>query len=118
MAEFTRAKISLLVLSILAAYCIIGLQIRNGFFDLIATAGKEVPRKLPGSSENMITIITGLPALDEHLSGVVMFFWPIISGDSPSLSLFGVYIIGQLVAVQTLVLVEGLRVGNLGRIVS
>jgi hypothetical protein len=107
-----------LLLSAIAGYCIVGLQIRNGFFDLLTLAGAEIPRKLPGSSEAIISKITGFTSVDMHLGELLLFFWPVVSGQSPPLSLFAFYMIGQILAVQTLVLIEGLRAANIRRIIS
>jgi hypothetical protein len=111
-------RITLLSLSVLAAYCIIGLQIRNGFFNLLNAAGANKPLKLPGSAEKAITSITGFAAFDTHLVGLLMFFWPTVSAESPSLSLFAFYMTGQILSVQILVLLEGLRGGNFCKIIS
>lgn len=118
MAHFTNTSLTLIFISAVAAYCIIGIQIRNGFFDLLYAAGKAVPRRLPGSTDTVITNITGFDVLDKGLGELLMFFWPILQADFPSLSLFAVYMVGQILPVQTLVLLEGLRSGNSGKIIS
>jgi len=110
--------ITLLLLSVLAAYCIIGLQIRNGFFQLIESANSEKYPRLPGSSDLVLADITGFAAIDKHIRGMLTFFWPTVSGESPSLSLFAFYIVGQILPMQTLLLLEGLRTANFRRIIS
>jgi len=118
MAHFTDTRIILILVSAIAAYCIIGVQVRNGFFDLLYAAGKAVPRKLPGSTDTVIANITGFNVIDKGLGELLMFFWPVLEAESPSLSLFAVYMVGQILPVQTLVLLEGLRSGNSGKIIS
>jgi len=110
--------ITLLLLSALAAYCIIGLQVRNGFFQLVDEANSEKSPRLPGSSHFMLTEITGFAAIDKHIRGMLIFFWPTVSGESLSLSLFAFYIVGQILPMHTLLLLEGLRPANFRRVIS
>jgi hypothetical protein len=114
-----NATKALLILSALAAgYCIIGLQVKNGTFDILAEMTSEAPRRLPGSDELLVQQYTKVWPLDFQLKELVTFFWPVVNGELPELSLFGAYIATQIVPVHVLVLLEGLRRGNKGKLIS
>ncbi|GKT83858.1 hypothetical protein Ct61P_01708 [Colletotrichum tofieldiae] len=61
---------------------------------------------------------TSLKFLDGLLTMLVRFFQPILTGKDPALSLFCIFMAGQLLAVHVLVQVEGLRAGNRGKLIS
>ncbi|KIM98648.1 hypothetical protein OIDMADRAFT_70823, partial [Oidiodendron maius Zn] len=102
----------LLFFAALAAWCIVGLQIRNGFFQLLDSTHAVESAGWP------ISEATGFPAIDGHLRGMLAFFQPTVSGESTNLSLFAIYIAAQVMPMHTLVLLEGLREGNAGKIIS
>lgn len=61
---------------------------------------------------------TTLKPLDSLLTLLVRFFQPIPNGNDIYLSLFTIFMAGQLLAVCVLVVVEGLRAGNRGKLIS
>lgn len=98
--------ITLALLSLLAAAsipCIILHPLHNGTFDLLAASAPPTP---------------DAPPLAAHLSTLISFFWPLVTGALPALSLFGIYMAGQLVAAETLILVEALRPANAKTLLS
>ena len=61
---------------------------------------------------------TGLKALDRHLSTLAIIFWPVMDGSMPNLSLDTLSFVGQVVAVWSLCMLEGMRAGNKGKLIS
>lgn len=79
--------------------------------------GADVPL-IPGTKEPLRLHFTGIPPVDYWYTIMVLFFWEAVDGSHPATSLTGVYFLGQLVGVWTLVYVEGCRVGNRGLLVA
>ncbi|KAF9873789.1 hypothetical protein CkaCkLH20_08899 [Colletotrichum karsti] len=61
---------------------------------------------------------TSVRQLDSLLTMLVRFFQPIVTGADLPLTLFSIFMAGQLLAVHMLIVVEGLRFGNRGKIIS
>ncbi|KAK2000966.1 hypothetical protein LX36DRAFT_629559 [Colletotrichum falcatum] len=61
---------------------------------------------------------TSSRAMDGLLTMLVRFFQPIVAGRDPALTLFCVFMIGQVLALHVLVQLEGLRAGNRGKLIS
>ena len=74
---------------------------------------------LPGTQEPVRTVFTGLPALDDQLTVLTLFFWEIVNGSTaPSASLFCFYFATQLACGWGLLVLEGSRHGNRWTLVS
>lgn len=56
--------------------------------------------------------------MDDYLATLVIFFTPAVSGDFPDLANFGRAGSGGFGAAWTIMIMESLRVGNRGRLVS
>ena len=105
---------SLILLSILGGYCLHGFATTNGLYDAI--------KNLNGKS----TLHDGTPysntftgtALDRPLSTILTFFWPVVDGSQPDLSLASLLFGGQFVAAWTVTMLEGMRKGNHWRLAS
>ena len=61
---------------------------------------------------------TGLKPVDGFLSALVSFFWPVLDGSDPRLTLGSFHFMGQVAAIWMLVMLETSRRGNNGRLVS
>ncbi|KAK2055078.1 hypothetical protein LY76DRAFT_618815 [Colletotrichum caudatum] len=61
---------------------------------------------------------TSSKALDSLLTMLVRFFQPILTGKDPALTLFCVFMAGQVLALHVLLQLEGLRAGNRGKLIS
>ncbi|KAH0422633.1 hypothetical protein CcaCcLH18_12711 [Colletotrichum camelliae] len=61
---------------------------------------------------------TTVRQLDSLLTMLVRFFQPIVQSTDLPLTLFSIFMAGQLLAVHMLIIVEGMRAGNRGKIVS
>ncbi|OHE94915.1 hypothetical protein CORC01_09834 [Colletotrichum orchidophilum] len=101
---FTAVFLSIFYLAKVAIY---DLSVANGLMDSTQ----------PDLLGEPITFTT-LKPLDRLLTMLVRFFKPILDGKDPNLTLFSIFMAGQLLAVHVLIQVEGLRAGNRGRLVS
>lgn len=101
-----------------AAYCIFGLQMQNGFFDMLTVMAEDHPTRLPGSTVDGELMTSGNQALDKAFLPLIRFFYPVTTGENPRLSLFSFWFAGQVIALHTLLVLEGLRVGNRGRLIA
>ena len=120
MPSLTRgtALVLLPVLFIAAVHCLFVVAIKNGLFSQITTLLEQKHALFPGSQSPLVRSYTGIAVIDGPLTFLVTFFAPIIEASSASLSLFSLFGLGQLGAVWTLLLLESLRVGNRGEVVS
>ncbi|GKT48214.1 epoxide hydrolase aurD [Colletotrichum spaethianum] len=103
-AMFTVVFISLFYF---AKVAINDLAATNGLFDVIQEHLREEPIKF-----------TSFKPLDGLLTMLVRFFQPIVAGKDPTLSLFCIFMIGQLMAIHVIIQAEGLRAGNRGKLIS
>ena len=106
----TRAFISLgfLLALVPATYLIFVLS--------IGSLGEVKPTSVvPGISEPLRLSYTGVAGIDQQLVVLFKFFWPVVNGTEPGLSLFSVYFFGEISGAWALILLEGIRSGNRGR---
>ncbi|KAL5621753.1 hypothetical protein BROUX41_006653 [Berkeleyomyces rouxiae] len=96
-------------------YCLVDSQQRRGYFDFLAHIGAS-DTLLDGVS--LMREFTGVPEIDEVAQHVVISSWPLVSGEMPALTLFGVYYLGQLMALHSVVTIGGLRAGNVQTIIA
>lgn len=61
---------------------------------------------------------TGIKPIDKLCVQFIAFFWPVINGENVALTVQGVHFLGQGYVVWMLLLVEGWRAGNRGKLVS
>jgi hypothetical protein len=94
------------LVAVVAGYCIIAIQVQNTTFDQLSGS------RLPGAPSDADLAYTGIGPLDKQISGMLYFAWIVVGGGSPALSMFGIYLVGQVVPCSIIVLVEGLRKGN------
>ncbi|OBT64700.1 hypothetical protein VE03_05827 [Pseudogymnoascus sp. 23342-1-I1] len=92
--------------------CIMILHFRVGTFDLIESISQKAPHLLLGGPAVLRTVYSHIGPLDALLTSLIPFFWPVVTGAMPELSLFGVYMGGQLLSCLALVVIEGEREGN------
>ncbi|GJC92660.1 FAD binding domain-containing protein [Colletotrichum higginsianum] len=103
-AVFTAVFLSILYL---AKVAINDLFVADGLSDVIQAQLRAEP--VP---------FTSLKPLDGLLTMLVRFFQPILAGNDPALTLFCIFMVGQLLAVHVVVQVEGMRAGNRGKLIS
>jgi hypothetical protein len=92
--------------------CIMTLHFRIGMFDLIQAFAQKAPHLLLGRPIALRKVYSHFRPLDAQLTELVPFFWPVVTGAVPELSLFGIYMGGQLLSCLALVVIEGERNGN------
>ena len=106
----------LINISLFAIYAIWILFGANGTGQMLSTS-KEAGL-LPGSTIPYKPFYTGLPQFDSFMVTLNTFFWSIVDGSSPTLSLFTFQFGGQVIALYSLTVLEGVRAGNQSRINS
>ena len=94
------------------------LLFKNGTVGLLEHLRDNGPRNLPGTKEPLRLVYTGIKKIDYRLTVLETIFWPISHGSHPYLSLQAFYFVGQVAGAWGLVMLEGTRSGNKGRIVS
>jgi hypothetical protein len=109
----TVIKFTLLLTSAFGFFALWGFSKSNGLFQYIP----DMAETLFSNSEESSTL-TGLTALDEQLRLLVSFFWPVLDGTRPDLSLHAMNFLFQGAAMWLVVVVEGLRRGNDWKVVS
>jgi hypothetical protein len=104
-------------LALLSAYAFFatwGISLLDGTLGLMLDIRlAEVPL-IPGTTEPLRLHFTGVGPIDYWYTIMVLFFWEAVDGSHPATSLTGIYFLGQLLPVLTLVFVEGYRFGNMG----
>ena len=106
--------------SLLGAYAAVGAMTTNGFGDAINIYIVDPPhRGFPGAPLPLLRKYTGVAAIDDVLAMPVGFFSALFDGDvAPEYRLYTLWGMVQFAACWTLVVLEGLRVGNRGRLIS
>lgn len=94
------------LLSILALDAIYGFGYRNGFLELMANSYRA--RRLSETTEPLQYNMTNT-GFDELLGNLIVFYWPVLNGDHPALSLQAFYFSGPIVAMWTVIQVESWR---------
>ena len=84
----------------------------------MAAAGSAAPSKIPDTSAPVRQTYTGISAIDQQLVTLFHFFWPVVDGSDPGLSIFMVSFLGDIYGLWSLIMLDGLRPGNRGRLVS
>jgi hypothetical protein len=90
----------------------------NGTFDHISTLVAQDSPVFPGSNVLLLKEYTGIRAIDTQLSVLVTFFAPVVDSRNGPLYLYAIFGLGQFGAAWTLLVMESLRSGNKGRVVS
>lgn len=106
------------LISFLGAYGTWTLGGSNGLFETLASLLAENDPKFPGTEDLLIIKYTGLKALDYQLAAFVAFFALVVDMNYPALNLFSVWGLGQFGAVWTLMMMESMRLGNKGKVIS
>ena len=97
-------------------YLTIILAVQNGTIGTIQ--GIQNDGYLPQIEQPLRRFYTGISPIDHQLSSLTIFFWPIADAHLPTLTLLWVNLSGDLVMSWTLILIEGMRKGNRGSLIS
>ncbi|TWU71182.1 hypothetical protein ED733_001149 [Metarhizium rileyi] len=104
------ARLVLPLLSLSAVYFIFYFADANGLRELGEAA--QHAGKLPGLDEPLRTYYTGLRPLDQILTTLTIFFWPLSDGTQPGLTLHSIAFSGTFSSAWILVTLESWRKGN------
>ena len=110
------ALVALPILSYLGYYNTFHTAGLNGTGKLLSSvlkSGEEA--RFPGTDESLLRTYTGVAQIDEVITMLVAFFAHTVDG---SVLWFGRFGAGQFGAAWGLMVMEGLRAGNRGRLVS
>lgn len=97
-------------------YVTLILAVQNGRIGTIQ--GIQNDGYLPQTEQPLRRFYTGISPVDYQLSSLTIFFWPIADAHLPSLTLLWVNLSGELVMSWTLIMIEGMRKGNRGGLIS
>lgn len=90
----------------------------NGTFDAITDGLKAKSPVFPGTTDAIVWKHSGVEVLDNQMRILVSFFAPVVDSINPELNLFSIFVLGQFGAAWALLMMESMRMGNKGRIVS
>ncbi|KAK5105914.1 hypothetical protein LTS08_000028 [Lithohypha guttulata] len=111
----TTVRCFLITLTFLGGYLIHGFSSRNGFYGAVTRLTEQ---RIVHDGTPYTNTFTGIAALDGTLSTLLTFFWPVVDGNNPGLSLACFLFAGQFVAAWTVTIIEGLRTGKTWRLAS
>jgi hypothetical protein len=94
------------IISLLALDAIYGFGYRNGFLELMSNSYRA--RRLSDTNELLQGNMTNT-GFDELLGNLIVFYWPILNGNHPALSLQAFSFCGPIVALWTVIQVESWR---------
>ncbi|MCJ1269966.1 hypothetical protein MMC22_009859 [Lobaria immixta] len=97
-------------------YLTLILAVQNGTIGAIQ--GIKNDGYLPRTTKPLRRFYTGISPIDHQLSSLILFFWPIADAHLPTLTLFWVNFCGEMVIAWTLIMLEGMRKGYRGRLIS
>ena len=92
-----------------------GLGSRNGLGYFLANINTEETPLFPGSDDKLLKSYTGISILDAQLTTLVAFFAPTVDKSNPALFLFTIFGLGQFGGAWTLLVLESMRSGNIGK---
>ena len=109
-------QLMLVGLSLFSIYGTWGLFGGNGTMEISADYKKA--GMLPGTTVPFRSVYTGIPQFDGFLVTVNSFFWQVLDGSHPTYALHSFRFGGQVIALWSLVMLDGMRQGKKGRINS
>ncbi|KAL9948847.1 hypothetical protein D7B24_004951 [Verticillium nonalfalfae] len=118
MSHRTATTGALLALGGFGVLSVGGLLFLNGWMDMKDDLMAQPEPILPGAGGPARTYFTGSAAVDEALTGILMFYYPCVSGEMPALSFFTAYMAGQVLPIHTALLLESSRAGHHGTMLA
>jgi hypothetical protein len=103
------------LLAFAAGYCVIYVQVLNNTLPSLQLLVSASPPELPGAIPYQLleTRFTHIKPVDDALVNLVSFYWWAVDGGYPGVTLFGIWMVGQLlVPLSVLLILEGWRAGN------
>ena len=114
----TIALVVLPLFSLAGFYSTLVLSSRNGTFEMIRNLVSQDIPLWPGTEEILIRTFTGVKAIDNQLMVLTTFFAPVADGHTAAIKGFSIFGLGQFGAIWALLVMESLRKGNSGKLVS
>lgn len=114
----TITSLTLGALALLGAGTLWGFALQNGLFPMIdASKARNI---LPDATNTpFIASFTGIGPIDDYLATLLVFFWPVATGEGgPGPNLMATVFGSQACAALTILMIEGFRKGNVGKAVS
>src|SRR5438874_1494022 len=108
----------LVALAALGVYSMVLHPFSNGFYEAVGSIRDEFPKILPASNATLVDFYTGIEPLDYFLTTMQIVFSSIFDMSAPGMTVLAFYFAGQVVPVLVVMMIEGLREGNKGEIVS
>jgi hypothetical protein len=118
MSMRTITLVLLPVLSFIGAFGTLYLIGSNGTSEMIRGYIRREPAYLPGTSDPLLKSYSGVKGIDRQLLVLVTFFSPTFDLNNRDLSLFSLFGGGQLGAAWTLMMLESVRTGNKGKLIT
>lgn len=109
MAQLT--KYILPIYGLLGLYSLGYFSYRNGYIDMVLEK-REAWLSSPSTDPRKRPHTTGIQSLDETLATMFVFYWPVLDGSFPGLSLMFSNYFGTITLSLVLVSLESLRKGN------
>ena len=117
-SQIRGLQATLVVMSCLALYCTWGLMASNGTLEMLDKIRGQTPPLVPGTEAILKTKYTGIGPLDHLLTTLTITFYQAVDGSLPHVSLQSFHFGGQIFAIWGLLLLEGIRKGNQGKLIS
>ena len=111
----TISRVTWLSLSLLGAATLHGISTKSGFYDLVESYKKK---SVLGDGTLYNGKITTVAPIDDFVGVLIQFFWPCVDGNDPGLSLLSFLFGGQATSFVAISLLDALRAGNKGKLVS
>jgi hypothetical protein len=73
---------------------------------------------LSGTTAPLKRHFTGIGLIDYQLTVLTVFFWGIVDGSAPAASLHALRFGSQIPVIWGVLLIEGMRAGNKGKVIS
>ena len=112
------SKAVLLLLCGAGFYATWYLLMNNGTADYMVETRDVGPRLLPGTKQPLKTAYIGIEKVDYQLTVLDVFFWELVDGSRPDVSLFCYHFAGQVFSGWALLMIESMRNANLWRAIS
>ena len=91
---------------------------KNGSLEMLDGIREQTPPLVPGTEALLKIKYTRIGPLDHLLTTLTIFFYQAVDGSSPHTSLQSFHFGGQVFAIWGLLLLEGIRKGNQGKLIS
>ena len=91
---------------------------KNGSLEMLDEIREQTPPLVPGTEALLKIKYTRIGPLDHLLTTLTIFFYQAVDGSLPHTSLQSFHFGGQVFAIWGLLLLEGIRKGNQGKLIS